>query len=222
MISDYLRSYNSLDDIPSLRNNVFENANNSDQYWHLTSHQYEPYSWTNRLFVVDEIDNIVKIGTTLNLERAQTGGSGVDCLDHRRSFVSWIPMNSTTSWIYERLTTAVNDMNEQFFQFDLTKLEKLQFTYYSSEEQGCYKQHVDPLCWTTPHNRKLSVVVQLSDPSEYEGGELILYNGQDGNRIKKERGMSVFFPSYTLHECTPVTKGERYALVAWVHGPPFK
>jgi len=32
----------------------------------------------------------------------------------------------------------------------------------------------------------------------------------------------IFFPSYTLHEVTPVTKGTRYTLVGWVHGPAFK
>ena len=64
--------------------------------------------------------------------------------------------------------------------------------------------------------------MQLSDPSEYEGGELKLYNGHEPITIKREKGLIVFFPSYTLHEVTPVTKGERYTLVGWVHGPAFK
>ena len=222
MISDYLKSYNSLDNISPRREEVKENADNGDAYWYLNTHQYEPYAWSNSIFHKDELDAIIKTGKSLNMERAQTGGVGENCLDHRRSFVSWIPTNNNTAWIYQRLAGAVNDMNAEFFQFDLTKLERLQFTYYSSEEQGCYKQHVDPLCWTLPHNRKLSVVIQLSDPNDYEGGELVLYNSSEGTKIKKEQGMSIFFPSYTLHECTPVTKGERYALVGWVHGPAFK
>ena len=81
---------------------------------------------------------------------------------------------------------------------------------------------MDPLNWKIPHNRKLSVVVQLSDPEEYEGGELKLHTSYDPIIIKKERGMIVSFPSYTLHEVAPVTKGERYSLVAWVHGPAFR
>ena len=101
-------------------------------------------------------------------------------------------------------------------------IENLQFTYYNSEEQGCYKAHVDPNCWSLPHNRKLSIVVQLSSPEEYEGGELKLYNSHEAITIKKEKGLVVSFPSYTLHEVTPVTKGERYSLVAWVHGPSFR
>lgn len=73
-----------------------------------------------------------------------------------------------------------------------------------------------------PHNRKLSMVIQLSDPSEYEGGELLLHLGNNPTRIERKKGLAVFFPSYILHEVTPVTKGERYSLVAWVHGKPFK
>ena len=99
---------------------------------------------------------------------------------------------------------------------------RLQFTFYDGNEEGCYKSHIDPLNWTNPHNRKLSFVLQLSDPSEYEGGELKLYNAYEPTTIKREKGLIVFFPSYTLHEVTPVTKGERYTLVGWVHGPAFK
>jgi PKHD-type hydroxylase len=66
------------------------------------------------------------------------------------------------------------------------------------------------------------LVVQLSDPSEYEGGELRLHTSQEPVIIRKEKGMVVCFPSYTLHEVTPVTRGERYTLVGWVHGPAFK
>jgi PKHD-type hydroxylase len=101
-------------------------------------------------------------------------------------------------------------------------LETLQFTYYKSEENGCYKSHVDTLCWKLPYNRKLSIVVQLSSPDDYEGGELKLHNFHEPTAINKEKGLVVTFPSYTLHEVAPVTKGERYTLVAWVHGPPFK
>ena len=222
MISNYLKSYNSLDNIQPRRDVARENEENSDPYWYLKGHVYQPFAWSDCVFSEDELNTIIKIGNSLKKERAQTGGAGENCLDHRRSFVSWIPTNQSSAWIYQRLADVVNNINQQFFQYDLTKLERLQFTYYSSEEQGCYKQHVDPLCWQIPHNRKLSVVIQLSCPSEYEGGDLVLYNSHEGAKIEKKKGMSVFFPSYTLHECTPVTKGERYALVAWVHGPPFK
>lgn len=218
MISDYLRSYNTLDDIPSLREKHLEET--SDSYWYLNSHIYHSHAWNDSVFNDAEIDKILQIGKSLKSERGNYTDPNV--LEYRKSFVAWMPINPYNSWIYQRLTEAVCNMNQQYFNFDITKIEKLQFTYYDSSEEGKYDRHVDPLTWNIPHNRKLSVVIQLSDPSEYEGGDLILYQGKEGMNIEKKKGMCVFFPSYTLHECTPVTKGQRYSLVAWVHGPPFK
>jgi len=216
-----------------MTSNFFSNKNSFDlikdpiqnswgSYWYLQTQTYEPYCWNTEVFTCEEIERIKVIGRRLGMNRAQTGGVGENCLDHRRSFTSWIQSNEHTSWIYQRLSDLVIQNNEKFFNFDLTMIENLQFTYYNSEEQGCYKAHVDPNCWTLPHNRKLSLVMQLSDSSEYEGGNLKLYNSYDPIIINKEKGMVICFPSYTLHEVTPVTKGERYSLVAWVHGPPFR
>jgi PKHD-type hydroxylase len=190
-------------------------------YWHLNTKEYEPFCWNNQVFTCEEIERIKVIGRRLGVDRAITG-NGKDCLDHRRSFTSWIQPNEYTSWIYEKLTQLIDQNNKQYFNFDLTMIETLQFTYYSAQEDGCYKSHVDPLDWRLPHNRKLSVILQLSDPLEYEGGDLKLYNSYDPTIINKEKGLIITFPSYTLHEVTPVTKGERYSLVAWVHGPAFK
>jgi PKHD-type hydroxylase len=215
-----------------MTSNFFSNKNSFDiildpiknslgSYWYLNTSQYETYCWNNQVFTYEELERIKVIGNRLNKERAITG-AGKNCLDHRRSFASWIHPNEHTSWIYQRLTELIQQNNSQFFNFDLTMIEILQFTYYTAEENGYYKSHVDPNNWNLPHNRKLSIVVQLSDPSEYEGGELRLYTSYDPIVIKKELGLVVSFPSYTLHEVSPLTKGERYSLVAWVHGPAFR
>jgi PKHD-type hydroxylase len=215
MTSNYFSNKNSFDDIQD------PVKNNWGPYWHLSTKTYEPYCWNTEVFTCDEIERIKVIGNRLSVDRSMTG-SGKNCLEHRRSFNSWIYPNEHTSWIYERLSNVVWQNNEKYFNFDLTMLENLQFTYYSSKENGCYKSHVDPLDWKIPHNRKLSLVVQLSSPEEYEGGELKLYNSYEPTIIKKEKGLIATFPSYTLHEVSPITKGNRYSLVAWVHGPPFK
>lgn len=215
MTFDYFSNKNSFD---SIEDPV---KNNWGPYWHLSTKSYEPFCWNNEVFTYEEIERILVIGNRLNVSRSQTG-SRKDCLEHRRSFNSWINPNEHTSWIYEKLTNLVQQNNQNYFNFDLSMIETLQFTYYSSKEDGCYKGHIDPMNWKIPHNRKLSVVVQLSSPDEYEGGELKLYNSCEPTTIKKEKGLVISFPSYTLHEVTPITKGDRYSLVAWVHGPAFK
>lgn len=68
--------------------------------------------------------------------------------------------------------------------------------------------------------RKLSLTVQLSEESDYEGGELRLENDTSGAyHLNKEIGQGVVFPSWIRHEIKPITKGTRYALVAWQRGP---
>ena len=97
----------------------------------------------------------------------------------------------------------------------------VQFTAYDSEEKGFYGKHID-MMYKSNGTRKLSMSVQLSEPEDYEGGSLLLYTGEEPLTLPKSRGTALFFPSYSLHEVTPVTKGLRYSLVAWFLGPRFK
>jgi hypothetical protein len=70
-------------------------------------------------------------------------------------------------------------------------------------------------------NRKLSVSIQLSDPSGYEGGDLHLHDGPGTWQCNREKGSGTVFPSWMLHGVEPVTSGERWVLVAWNLGPPW-
>lgn len=112
-------------------------------------------------------------------------------------------------------------MNDRYFNFDLASFDQgLQLTRYDGEQEQHYDWHVDRGMGTG--QRKLSLTLQLSDPNDYEGGDLELRFGKDPVKINKDRGMIALFPSYTMHRVKPVTKGIRYSLVAWVSGPAFK
>ena len=102
-------------------------------------------------------------------------------------------------------------------------IEPIQFTYYNSVEKGLYKCHTDGQFWNLPHNRKFSIVMQLSDPSEYEGGDLELWFGGNAPiQGPRGKGVGVLFPSYAMHRVTPITKGLRKSLVLWVGGSHYK
>jgi PKHD-type hydroxylase len=67
----------------------------------------------------------------------------------------------------------------------------------------------------------MSIVVVLSDPKEYSGGELEVMNiGHPGKTFasKMNKGDIIFFASWMPHRVRPVTKGVRRSLVAWVMG----
>ena len=71
--------------------------------------------------------------------------------------------------------------------------------------------------------RKLNLIIQMSDDNEYEGGDLELILGADKDTIKmpRKKGKLIMFPSYIIHQVTPVTKGQRHSLVGWITGKPF-
>ena len=74
--------------------------------------------------------------------------------------------------------------------------------------------------------RKVSLTVQLSDPSEYEGGDLEISKGglseDSGYKMHRGKGTVVIFPSYMMHRVTPVTRGTRRSFVLWVGGSHYK
>jgi PKHD-type hydroxylase len=64
--------------------------------------------------------------------------------------------------------------------------------------------------------------VQLSAADVYEGGDLEFHlSGLDRTRMRRQ-GTLIAFPSFHEHRVTPVTRGQRFSLVAWVDGPPFR
>jgi predicted 2-oxoglutarate/Fe(II)-dependent dioxygenase YbiX len=158
---------------------------------------------------------------TKELKDAEVGGGGQGVVDKvkRRSKVFWLPKTDEFHEIYRTLFELVGNCNRDFYQFNIHELvENIQYTVYNEDDQGHYDWHVD--MGPGKARRKLSLVVQLSDPSEYEGGELQINTGKI-MIPEKEKGTVILFPSYLLHRVTPVTKGTRRSLVVWINGPAF-
>jgi PKHD-type hydroxylase len=156
--------------------------------------------------------------------RASVGKGTVDfdVTKIRRSEVDWINKNNETEWLFKKLGHIVSSLNTQFYKFDLTGFgEALQLTNYDHSDQGMYGWHQDYGSVGAP-SRKLSLVLQLTDPSEYEGGNLQIMTGGEPTNVYKQRGLVTVFPSYIVHQVTPVTQGSRQSLVAWITGPEFR
>lgn len=191
--------------------------------WPVDKWTNETYVYYNNAFSNDEVNTIIQIGKNLHTIDAVVGGNeGRTDGSIRKSKVSWLTLHKDYEWIWSKVSKITYDINNEFFKYDLTNIESLQYTEYDESYNGYYSAHTDR-GYDTMINRKLSFVLQLSDASEYEGGELLLY----GDSLKplvapKEKGMLVFFSGFTLHEVTPVTKGNRKTLVGWVNGPRFR
>jgi PKHD-type hydroxylase len=177
----------------------------------------DSYYWIEGAFSNDEL-NWLQDKAKNATEKATTGGG--DRNDIRRSQVNWLSNSQETHWVFGKLGHIAARLNSIHYNFNLTGFgEPLQLTNYNGSEEGMYVWHQD---FNVQISRKLSIVLQLTDPSEYEGGNLQILTGVAPVSVKKQRGIVAVFPSFTLHQVTPVTQGTRQSLVAWVSGPPFK
>lgn len=186
--------------------------------WDLRPDHVDNFAWAADIFNKAELDAIVNIGNAIELDRGFTFGGADPKV--RDSYVSWLYPNEVTGWIFARLSGAINEINARYFGFDLATMSQgLQFTRYQAPGEH-YEWHIDR--GLQSGTRKLSLSLQLSDPEDYEGGDLELWFGGEPVKANKTRGLITFFPSYVMHRVAPVTKGVRYSLVCWVSGPPFK
>ena len=150
--------------------------------------------------------------------------------DSRKGQISW-DYKEETPHIW-KIKNQILDYNEKH-HYNLSGKVEIQMAKY--ELDGCFSRHqdtyVDLSHYQSYHSdgkvRKISSTFQLSNPNDYEGGELIIttkkeVNGSSGISAPKEQGTQIMFPSFIQHEVKSVTKGIRYALVIWALGPWWK
>jgi PKHD-type hydroxylase len=185
---------------------------------HRSNINHMNYYYFTDAFTPEEILKIIEIGENLQITKATTVGSdnSTEVSDYRISEISWIDETEETSWIYEKISNYAKIANKEMWNFDIWGYQdSLQYTKYYGNG-GHYDWHAD--LGPGLSNRKLSVVLQLSDPGEYEGGELQMNIGGSILTVPKELGLICFFPSFLLHRVTPLTSGVRTSMVTWLCG----
>jgi len=205
------------------------------------------YYWYFKSAIPPKVcDDIIKYGLSKEEVMGKTGGIGNkklkkqevrDLKRKRFSDVVWL----TDPWIYKEIYPYIYRANKNAgWNFEYENSEAFQFTKYKLNQH--YDWHIDS--WEKPYDkpdsnqhgkiRKLSMTCQLSDGSEYEGGELefdfknYAPHMRDSSKHvvqAKEilpKGSIIVFPSFVWHRVQPVTKGVRYSLVLWTLGYPYK
>jgi PKHD-type hydroxylase len=171
-------------------------------------------------FTPEECDRLIRHATV-------EGGKPADVVSDnrlhyrptvRRSTIRWVNNNPEVQWMFERLNALVLAAN-QHYRFDIYGfIDPVQVAEYGVDDH--FDWHVD-LSTGMTSLRKLSISVQLSDPADYDGGELE-FHGSSYGRQPTSRGAAILFPSFVSHRVTPITRGTRFSLVAWASGPAFK
>lgn len=123
------------------------------------------------------------------------------------------------AFLYDKLCQLVLDANETRYKADITGfMESMQLLHYGEDiGGGHYNWHTDN--GTGLSTRKLTAIIQLSDPADYTGCELEITHVID---IPKTQGSVIIFPSYLPHRVTKLLSGNRNSLVVWVNGPPYR
>jgi len=177
-------------------------------------------------FTPEECEKIINVSRKQYSEFARVGGGNINDFRPEVRMVDQYTVNFTeeNAWIFQKLGAAISTANFHFYQYDLMGItHSLQLLHYkpASEENGNINGHYD---WHTDvgpgtsASRKLSMSLMLSPEDSYVGGDLIV--NDHGVIVKgcREQGSINMFPSYALHTVEPVTRGERWVLVIWVHG----
>jgi PKHD-type hydroxylase len=177
------------------------------------------------LFSADELDALVRLGDSLALEKAELSGGGRGYENIRSTKVAWVPRQPGTEALYQRMENAVLELNARYFRFDLSGLAMFQYAVYGGPEGGHFEWHKD--YGRDPSDpdqepRKLTLSLQLSDGSAYEGCDLQARAGHQIDTAPRARGTLIAFPANVLHQVTPIRSGVRRSLVAWAVGPEFR
>ena len=170
----------------------------------------------------EELAKIESSVSELPWHKAKTEGNEDEV---RKSTIKWIPQNENWFWLYEKLSDMAVTANDTLWKFDLQQIpEMIQYTEYYAPA-GHYDWHAD-IGPNILSQRKVSITVQLSDPDDYEGGDLELFRG--GNikgpfeAAPRSKGCVYLFPSYMMHRVSPVTKGTRKSFVLWLGGGHYR
>jgi PKHD-type hydroxylase len=190
--------------------------------WGIDFDRVNNWAYAEKVFTEEECSQIINFCLTKKQEKGLINlNDNTDIDTIRKNRIVWIEeTNNELHFVYQKLTNFIVDVNNNFFNFDLYGFtEDIQFTIYDNKKDH-YDWHIDKILGN--QIRKLSIIVQLSKESDYEGCDFECKFGTNSDILSKSQGTVIAFPSYVLHKVNPLKKGKRYSLVAWIGGPNFK
>jgi PKHD-type hydroxylase len=178
------------------------------------------YYWFNGGLTSEEVDKIVEDAKEYPFVKALVvDEENTD--KFRKSNIKWLPFESKWDWVIDKIMSQVVEANDTMWKFDLNSVvDNIQYTEYEGNG-GHYDWHLDIGPGSISH-RKISIVIQLSEPDEYVGGDLEIMTGSDHTKIPRGKGNVIIFPSFLLHRVVPLISGNRKSLVLWVGGGHYK
>ncbi len=179
-----------------------------------------------QIFSDAECDAIRQSGDRQAWREGKIGDAGEDRAEAtvRSVLEQTLPVNPANGFPLIRIISEISRLNSELWYFDLTGFvpdDEAKLLSYRSAGGDHYNWHIDVGRGNTA-SRKLGFTVQLSESAEYEGGDLEFHAVSSDRQAFRRKGLLLVFPAFWLHRVTPMTRGTRYAIVGWVHGPSFR
>lgn len=187
-----------------------------------------PFVYWDDFFPEGDLQIIEKQCRSQGVEKSKIVSSSNTVITQsvRSSEVKFHYVNNDNIWLFDKLLTVAELINDSFFRFDLLGFDHFQYTEYNAQG-AMYDYHADMIFGDdVPIDlqicRKLSFSLILSDITEYQGGDFKIKLSAESYKLEQKRGRVIAFPSYVLHKVSPITGGNRRSIVFWAVGPKFK
>ena len=183
---------------------------------------YSDSCWAEGYFSLEEVRLLNEMyDRSQNKKQAEVSGEGYVKEDLRKSTVGFLePTDPESRPFIDKLAHLAIQTNAQRYRFDLMGFyEPIQIAEYGKGD--FFDWHTD-FSIGPASTRKLSLSVQLSDGSDYEGGDLQFMINTETQNAPRTPGTVVIFPSFIMHRVTPITSGKRRSMVGWVTGVPYR
>jgi PKHD-type hydroxylase len=168
----------------------------------------------------EDCDSIERLGRSFPLGET-TVVSQERLNDHRVCQTHMIGDEPRSAPLYNLLESVASDASARHYGLELGGVSRMPHYVEYHAGKGHFHWHNDYSHESEEAPRKLTIVIQLSDPDDYSGGLFETF-GPNGIVANRERGTIFCLPSFVPHRVTAVTRGVRKALVAWVSGPRLR
>ena len=165
----------------------------------------------------DEADNYLSQGKALQWQK----GATIDNNHQSKRVVEDVSVLKHFPELTNKVYNTVAPLNAKTQNFNIDSIKEMNMLKYGIG--GKYDWHQDVI-YGKEKERKFTFIIQLSDSNDYEGGDLEFYEANFGKDYTgyRKKGNMIVFSSFLYHRITPLTKGNRYSIVGWIFGTPWK
>jgi len=186
--------------------------------YHVINYKKSPFVLYQNFFSHSICDKILSLAELYHYEKFNDKKSSYEYIDLRKRF-----LNKNLKWIINPLDKLVKDANNKNFLLDITQIEHMAIKKFCIDDGLDWHHDCDWWYNPFPYDKKLTIVVELSDALDFTGGNYLEF--MSTVPIPQQyftKGSVLIFPCYNYYSLSPITKGNRNLLFLNVIGPKFK